>query len=113
MTDVRPSIDAALAAFGVPASVWMPDDLNGSPIVTSILWLASPAEAQPYGIDFRRAAPRRVAVLRRTDVPTFARGIVIEAASPDDTSGPQRWKVDELDHVQEHDAWRVLVIPTT
>ena len=105
--DLRPSIDDALAAFGVAATVTRPAPDN-TPIETTGFWVSPLEEAQPYGTAFQRRDPRRVFVLSRIDVPTLPPGTVIEAAEYDGDT-VKTWRVDTLDRAVEPDSYRAVV----
>lgn len=108
MGDRRPSIAAALSAFGVPATVTRPAPDN-VPISTSGIWMSPVLFGAPGGNDLQRIELRRVFAVTRDAVPTVPRGTRIDAAERDGDV-VQSWRVDELagadpDHV------RVLVVP--
>jgi len=106
--DLRPSLDAAVSAFGVPATVTRPypDD---APVDTTGIWLAAIEEPRPQGTDFSRREPRRLLVLPRNVLATLPRGTVVLA--PERAGDPVKtWKVDGFDRVVEPDCWRPLVI---
>lgn len=105
MGDSRPSMDAPMRTFGVPAIVTVP---NGTPVPTSVIWLAPVMVDEPSGSDFTRREPRRVLALSRTDVPTLPRQTQIDAAEI--KGGPvSSWLVDQAD-VARADEWRALVV---
>lgn len=109
MGDLRPSMGAALSAFGVPATVTRPAPADTTPIITTIIWLSPVLIDSPGGGDFQRKDVRRVAALTRADVPTAPRGTRIDAAERDGDP-VQAWQVDEPE-VYDADHTRVVVVP--
>lgn len=99
-------LDLNSSLHGVAATVTLPSEL---PISTVLIWQAEPPEdPQAYGTDFRRREPRRIALLRRDQVPTLQRDAVVVA--PELPGGQDRtWKVDG--HAQAADPyyWRVFL----
>lgn len=60
------------------------------------------------GVEFRRAEPRRIACLARSDVPAAPKGTRIDA--PEVLNGPVlHWVVDTLQQAVYPDELRVLV----
>ncbi len=104
MADIRPSITAALEAFGLPAAVTVP---GGLPVETVAAWLPNTTAEVPQGGEFRRAEARRVLVLPLADVPQLPEGTLIEVAEYDGGE-TKTWKYDGTEHV-EHDARRAVV----
>jgi hypothetical protein len=104
--DRRPQIDAALAAFGLPAVVTVP---AGLPVETEAFWLAPSTEQVPAGTDFRRAEMQRVLVLPLTDVPQVPRGTIVNIA-PFQGGAPADWEVDSFERL-DSDHYRVVVVP--
>ncbi len=105
MSDLRPPLVAALDAFGVAATVAVPD---GDPVETRILWQPPVTEEYPTGTEYRRATPRRRMAISLADVPKVPRGTVIIA--PETTGGAEaRWSVDETERV-DGDHHRVIVV---
>lgn len=105
MGDARVPFALALDAFGVPATVTVP---NGGPIVTHGIWVTPTTEDRPGSLDVRRREPTRTFALPIADVPAVPKGTVIVAPEMDGLEA-QRWRVDgfptvEVDHV------RVLVV---
>lgn len=106
MFDLRPPFAAALDAFGVAATVTLPD---GSPVATRVVWQPPITEEYPTGSDHRRATPRRRLALPVVDVPLVPRGTIILA--PEVSGDPSsEWSVDETERV-DNDHHRVVVVP--
>lgn len=104
MSDLRPPLVAALDAFGVAATVAVPD---GDPVETRILWQPPITEEYPTGSEYRRATPRRRMTIPLSDVPQVPRGTIINA--PEVSGGDEgRWSVDETERV-DSDHHRVIV----
>lgn len=105
MSDLRPPFVSALDAFGVAATVAVPD---GDPVETRILWQPPVPEEYPTGSEHRRATPRRRMAISLADIPEVPRGTVVMApeVSGGDTA---RWTVDETERV-DSDHHRVVVI---
>jgi hypothetical protein len=100
--DARVPFAILLDAFGVPATVTVP---NGGPVEAQGIWVTPTTDDRPGSLDVRRREPTRTFALA-TPVP---RGTVIVAPEMEGLDA-QRWRVDgfavvEVDHV------RVLVIP--
>lgn len=112
--DIRPDLDDALEAFGVPATVIrpVPDD---EPIETTLIWPPPVRrrfsdEVYEVGVEIDRRQPERtMAAVPKADVPVLPLGTRIIA--PAGAGQPlQTWRV-EL-HEREHpDEWRVMVVP--
>jgi hypothetical protein len=97
----------SLSAFGVPATVTLPNDL---PVETTGIWVQSLEETQPFGQDLGRREPRKVlAIPRTTALPVVPRGSLIVAAELSGESA-RTWRVDGLDRV-EVDLVRVILVP--
>lgn len=106
MTDLRPSLDAAFAAFALDATVTPPGE---AAIATSGFWVTSLSEAAPAGLEFSRQEARRVFVLRRADVPNLPLKTTIDA--PLEQGGAvQRWRVDAFERVDQPDEIRPIVV---
>lgn len=106
--DLRPPLSAALAAFGVDATVTVP---NGTPVETTAIWLPPVTEEMPVGADFRRAEPVRVLALPLADVPEIPRGTVVTAAEVEGGIEAD-WKVDAVSRLGV-DHYRLVVVPYT
>ena len=92
-------------AHGVPATVTLP---SGDPVSAQVLWMTLATDDMPVGLSVQRREPRRVAVLRRADVPAVPRGTLIVA--PERVGDPLKaWRVDGTDRI-EVDQTRVLVV---
>ncbi len=105
MSDLRPPLGAALAAFGLPATVTLPGE---EPVDTTAIWLG-PVLVEVEGVLVQTSGPQAVLALPRTDVPTVPRGTLIEAAEID--GGPVRsWSVEAV-HAMTVDEVRLIVIP--
>ena len=107
MADLRPPIDAALSAFGVPATVTRPAP-DTTPIVTSGFWVSDLTEVDPFGHEFAKRDPRRVFVISRAVVPIAPKGTEILAPELLGES-PKRWVVDATDRF-DSDEIRVIVV---
>lgn len=106
-SDLRPSIDLALEAFGLPATVIRPAPDN-APVETTAIWTVEEGTDLPAGNEMRRRDPRRILTVRRLDfaVPP-PRASLIDA--PEYLGGPmKRWRVERIDR-SEFDAWRLVV----
>jgi hypothetical protein len=108
MADLRPPFVAALDAFGVAATVVVPD---GDPVETRVLWQPPITEEYPKGGDHRRATPRRRMAVPLADVPHLPRGTVITAAEVLGQTAVD-WSVDETERV-DNDHHRVVVLPVS
>lgn len=106
MSDLRPPFSAALDAFGVAATVTIPD---GDPVETRIIWQPPITEEYPTGSEYRRATPRRRMAIPLSDVPNVPRGTVV-LATEGLGADPIEWTVDETDRV-DGDHHRVTVTP--
>lgn len=104
MSDLRPPFVAVLDAFGVAATVTIPD---GDPVETTILWQPPITEEYPTGSEYRRATPRRRMAIPLSDVPTVPRGTVILAPEVSGEAAAE-WSVDETERV-DSDHHRVIV----
>lgn len=103
------SVDLALSAFGVPATVRRatPDT---TPVSVTGFWVRSlHDEPSPVGVDLQRREPRRIFVMKKhAALETLRRNDIIDA--PEESAGPiVRWRVDGLDEV-ESDCWRAIVV---
>ena len=105
MTDLRPDIGPALAAFGLPATVTLPGE---APITTTAIWLA-PVPVETAGVLTHTDWPQAVLALARADVPDVPRGTEIEVAEIDGGS-ILSWTVEAV-LGEMADEVRVLVIP--
>lgn len=104
--DARPQLDAALGAFGLPATVTVPD---GAPVETTAFWLGPLSAEAPPGATAPRVERHRVLVLPLADVPDVPRETLIEMAEYD--GGPiLAWLVDSTASA-DVDCRRVLVLP--
>lgn len=95
------------AVHGVAATVTRPAPDN-APIATSVIWLVEPVgDPQPYGSDFRRGEPRRIAAIAKSDVPELPRGTLIVA--PEIAGAANKtWLMDGIERSLA-DQWRVFV----
>ena len=106
MVDIRPPLDAALAAFGLPAVV-TPRDF--SPVETVAFWLPPTAGEVPAAATFQRTERHRLLVLPLEGIVSIPRGTVIEVAEHEGGE-IHAWVVDStLDADVDHH--RVLVLP--
>lgn len=111
MGDSRPSMAAALSAFGVPATVTRPapDDTT---ISTTGIWTRPRAEDQPFGTDFQKLGSRKVfAVPRSAGLPSAPRGTLVVAAEMRGSTA-KTWRVDGYDGPLEPDEMRLVLIET-
>lgn len=109
VTDSRPSLTAALAAFGLTgATVTRP---NAAAIIgVTVMWVSPSVGVGPVGMDLQAVSSRRVMVLPRSTVPTLPKGTVVVA--PEYDGGALRvWVVDEFAQI-EYDHWRAVVVPS-
>jgi len=105
--DLRPAIQSALDAFGLPAVVTPP---GGPSVETTAVWLPPVTVDHPIGQDLQRAEPKRVLALPYTPgVTSIPRGTVVVVPEMKDAA-PASWKVDEVDRVNP-DEWRMTVLP--
>jgi hypothetical protein len=105
VTDLRPSIESALRAFGVSAVVTPPDE---PAVNTRAVWLASSTAEVPGGGP-RRAEPKRVLVLPLDGLPEVPRHTIVtlpDYAGADTTD----WLIDSAEKV-DFDHYRCLVVP--
>jgi hypothetical protein len=105
MSDLRPNIAFALAAFGVGATVTLP---GGSPIATTVIWL-SPVAVDTPGVIHPTNVPQPALALSRADVPNVPRGTLVEA--PERAGGIVRSWIVEAVLGMTADEVRVIVIP--
>ncbi len=104
--DLRPTLDAAMGAFALPATVTLPD---GIPVETRAFWLGTTTEDLQVSAEFRRTEARRVLVVPRVDVPQIPRGTVISVAEYG--GGPVLdWRSDAMESFQP-DHHRIVVVP--
>lgn len=103
MSDARPALSAALAAFGVPATVTPP---GGDSIETTAIWLP-PAEP---GEGFHPAERKRVLALPVAGLDGLPSGTMLSAP---ETLGAeaQDWRVNEVERV-DAEFYQVAVEPT-
>lgn len=104
--DLRPSFEAALDAFSLPAVVTPP---HLPSVTTRAFWLPSTTVEVPAGADLRRAERRRVLALPLADVPQIVRNTVVEMAESEDEAAAE-WRVDSVDRM-DGDHYRVVVVP--
>lgn len=111
MGDRRPSMAAALSAFGVPATVTRlaPDD---SPVSTCGIWMSPRVEQEPFGSDFQKIGARKVFALQRSALlPNAPRGTAIVAAEFDG-GDVKSWRVDGYDGPLQPDSMRLILVET-
>lgn len=107
MTDLRPSIETPLDAWGFDVTVAAP---GGLPVETRAFWLPTSTPQTPAAAAFRRAEPRRVLVV---PVEGLSDGLPRESVilAPEyDGATAINWKVDSTERV-DADHWRVSVVP--
>jgi hypothetical protein len=106
VTDLRPSIESALGAFGLDATVTPP---GGASVPTTVFWLPSVTEQRPSGREHQRAEQLRVLVIPKSAVAQVPRETVI--AVPEEEGGAvKNWKVDAADRF-DVDHYRAIVVP--
>lgn len=96
MTDLRPSLAPARAAFGVPATVIPPD---GPAIQATVIPLTANAEF-PAGGDLAVTELRKLFGLSRAEVPNIPRGTIIELDPLTASYTVERVVVDDGDDVR-------------
>jgi hypothetical protein len=106
LSDLRPSIAAALRAFGLPAVVTPP---GGDPVETVAVWLPPRTPEYPTGAEYRRAEPLRVLALPLAGLPQVPRGTVVTVAEYQGGTASD-WKTDETDRL-DFDHYRAVVVP--
>jgi hypothetical protein len=106
VSDLRPSIDAALGAFALDAVVTPPDQ---EAVETVAFWLPPTTIQPPTGSEFRRAELRRVLVLPLVGLPEVPRGTVV-AVAEFDGGDVREWKIDEAERL-DFDHYRAVVVP--
>jgi len=103
--DFRVPMAPILAAFGVPATVTMPD---AAPIETVGVWILPTMNDVPQGDPFTRRESRYLMALDRDAVPELPRFTLIEA--PERLNGPVfEWTVDATDD-GDPDQYRVILL---
>lgn len=116
--DLRPSFADAVAAFGLAASVTAPD--APAAVSTAVVWLPPMEEPRPFGTEWQRRSPRRVAAFPRASgsagswswagVDEVPIGSVVVVAETDGAAA-RSWRVDGLLDAIEPDHIRVAVSP--
>lgn len=104
--DLRPSLEVALGAFALEATVTPPD---GPAVETRAIWLPPSTAEVPVGGVIRRAEPRRVLALPLQGLPLVPRGSIVRVAEYSGAE-PAEWKVDAAERV-DFDHWRAVVVP--
>ena len=104
--DLRPSIEAALAAFALEAVMTPP---GGPAVEARAIWLPSTTVEYPTGSEYRRAEMRRVIALTLDGVSLIPRDTIVTAPEYSGAVAVD-WKVDESERV-DFDHWRVVVVP--
>lgn len=106
MSDLRPDLGAALAVFGLPATVTIP---GGPPVATTGIWLP-PVSVDTTGVLVSTDRPQAVLALPRAAVPSMPRGTLINVAEME--GGPVlAWIVEAVDEARA-DEWRLIVSRT-
>lgn len=105
MADMRPPLGAALAAFGVAATV---TPVGGAPVVTTVIDTGRPPAPAigTLGLSGATVDLRRVVAIPRVAVPALPIGSTIVADL--DGQGVRAWRVDRLDALRE-DEFRAVV----
>jgi len=106
MADLRPDLDAALAAFGVTATV---TPSGGAPVSTTVIDCGRPPAPAIGSIHMAPAAAvelRKVLAIATADVPALPVGSTVEAAL--DHRGLRSWRVDRVDDTRP-DEFRAVV----
>lgn len=101
------ALDLNFSAHGVPATVTRPapDDI---PIDTRVIWVTPITQDAPFSGAFAKQEPRRIAALRKDEVPTVPIRTAIVA--PEKAGDVERgWRVDGIER-EEADHVRVTVI---
>lgn len=107
MTDLRPSIGTAIAAFGVTATVTLP---AGTPVEVEGFWLPTASPQVPGSGTTRRAEPKRTIVIPVDGLEDgLPRGTTISAPEYDGADASE-WTVDSTQRV-DFDHWRAVVVP--
>jgi hypothetical protein len=100
------SINRDAQVHGVSATVTRPHP-DDTPITTTVIWALPMADAQAYGVDYRKKDPRRVLAIPRSDVPTLPRGTTVLVAEPGGTV--RLFVVDGFEQATEPEHWRAIV----
>ena len=107
MVDLRPSIDTALAAFGVSATVTLP---AGLPVEVEAFWLPTASPQVPGRATTQRVEPKRTIVVPVDGLEDgLPRGTNISAPEYDGADASD-WTVDSTQRV-DFDHWRAVVVP--
>jgi hypothetical protein len=107
VTDRRPPISEAIAAFGFTAQVYLPGVLT--PVSSGAFWLSTRTGEQPAGEDFARAEGIRTLVLPLSAVGAVPRGTVV-VCPPFEGEPASSWRVEQSTRV-DYDHHRCVVIP--
>lgn len=105
MSDLRPALTDALAAFALPATVTVP---GAEPVTTMAIWLP-PVAVESGGVLVSTDKPLAILALPRVDIPEVPRGTAIEAAETEDGE-ILSWVVEAV-LATLPDELRVAVIP--
>jgi hypothetical protein len=114
VTDIRPTIDVAMDAFSLGATVTPP---GGPAVEVRAFWLPSRPAEVPNGSEIRRVEPQRVLVLPlvglldglAVTLPAVPRGTIVsipEFLGADVAD----WKVDSAERL-DFDHFRAIVVP--
>lgn len=110
MTDARPSLAAALRAFGLPATVTLPGE---EPVATAAIWLP-PVPVEIAGVLVQTDHPQRALALPRAGLasiePERLRGTIVNVAESEGAP-PSSWLIEARISVGV-DEVRVVVIPS-
>ena len=106
MSDIRPALQSALDAFGLPATVTVPD---GAPVTTTAFWLPSVTVSVPVGAEYQREEQKRRIALPLAGLDAMPRGTVVVVAEYLGAT-PTSWRVDEAERI-DFDHYRATVVP--
>jgi hypothetical protein len=103
------ALDATFDLLALDITIQRPEP-DALPVQMSGIWLSPLEESQPFGNDLARKDPRRVMVLRRSDVLIeIVRGTKIFA--PELAGGTVKtWRVDGFEQATEPDLIRPVLV---
>lgn len=106
MADARIPMSVVMEAFGVPATVTLPD---ADPIETTVVWTEPGGDLAPGGMNAPRIhSAARLLAIAKSDVPQLPLRTIIVA--PEELDGEDlTWMVDGIERV-EHDHVRAKVV---
>ena len=100
-------LDTNFSLWGVPVTVTRPAP-DSTPIEATGVWLPAADETPAFGRELARKQPRKVLVVRKSEVPTVPRGTSIAAAELDG-GDVLTWSVDGMSDPVYPDHFRLLV----